>query len=198
MISAIVLAAGKSRRMGAPKLLLPVAGQPMIARIVDEVLRAAVDDIIVVIDRTESGVANALVGRRVRFVVNSRNESEMLDSLRCGLREVRDDCEAVLVVLGDQPDPCADVINSLIRGLREGNCGIVVPTFRGRRGHPLLFALRYRDEVMRRYDDVGLRGLLHAHPDDVGEVETTGPSVLEDIDRPEDYARRLRSGGNRP
>ncbi len=191
MISALVLAAGRSRRMGAQKLLLPVGGQPAIARIVDEVLRSPVDEVLVVIGPDGERIAEALAGRRVRFVTNPDAEGEMLGSVRCGLRAMSETCVGVLLVLGDQPGISAGVIAALIRAFRAGGRGIVVPTHGGRRGHPLLFAMPYRDEILARYDEAGLRGLLQAHPEDVLEVEVAAPGVLVDMDVPEDYQRTI-------
>ena len=113
----------------------------------------------------------------------------MLGSVRCGLRALPENCSAVLVVLGDQPGITADVCSALVRSFRTGHRGIVVPSCAGKRGHPLLFAARYRDEILNGYDDIGLRGLLQAHPEDIGEVEINSPAILEDVDVPEDFRR---------
>jgi molybdenum cofactor cytidylyltransferase len=191
MVCALVLAAGRSRRMGAQKLLLPVGGQPAIARIVDEVLRSPVDHVLVVIGHQGDRITEALAGRRVSFVANADAEGEMLSSVRCGLRAMPEACVAVLLVLGDQPGITAEVIATLVRAFRTAGRGIVVPTYGGRRGHPLLFAVHYRDEILNHCEEVGVRGLLQAHPEDVLEVEVATPGVLEDMDVPEDYRRMV-------
>ncbi len=191
MIAAIVLAAGRSRRMGAQKLLLPLGGVPMIARVVDAVLAGTVDDVVVVIGPGGERIAAALAGRPVRFIANPNPDGEMLGSVRCGLRALPPKCEAALVVLGDQPGLTAGLIATLVGAFRSSGRGIVVPTHCGRRGHPLLIAARYRDEVLGRHDGVGLRGLLNAHPEDLLEVEL--PRLIEDIDEPSDYARAAAS-----
>jgi molybdenum cofactor cytidylyltransferase len=191
MIGAIILAAGRSRRMGVQKLLLPVGGRPMIARIVDEVLASPVDQVFVVIGEGGARVADALAGREVCFVTNPEAEGEMLGSVRCGLGALPQDAVAALVVLGDQPGITSDVIATLFGAFRNSGRGIVVPTHDGRRGHPLLVAMRYRDEILTRYDGVGLRGLLEAHPEDVFDVEVPFPAILEDVDRPADYSRTI-------
>ena len=198
MISAIVLAAGRSRRMGAQKLLLPLDGQPVITRVVDEVLGSPVDEVLVVVGSDANRVKQALEGRRVRLVVNPRAEGDMLSSVRCGLMAVPEQCTAALVVLGDQPGISAAVVAELARAFRTGNRGIVVPTFDGKRGHPLLFSAGYRNEVLTRYDELGLRGLLHAHPDDVSEIQVSTPEVIEDMDLPEDYQRMILRSSDRP
>jgi len=178
------------------KLLLPLRGQPAIAGIVDEVLRSPVSEVVVVLGHEGERVAQALAGRRVRFVTNPHAEGEMLTSVRCGLAEMPEGCEGVLVVLGDQPAITADVVATLVRAFEAAGRGIIVPTHRGRRGHPLLFAMHYRDEVLTRFDEVGLRGLLAAHPEDVLEIEVAAPGVLEDMDLPEDYRRAAQESGD--
>jgi molybdenum cofactor cytidylyltransferase len=201
MICAVVLAAGRSRRMGTQKLLLPVGGQPAIARVVDELLRARIDDVVVVIGADREPIAEALAGRRVRFATNTDPEGEMLGSVRCGLSALPEACEEVLVVLGDHPGITAELIGRLVAAFRDGGRGIAVPTCGGRRGHPLLCSTRYRHEVMSRYDGVGLRGLLDAHPADVLEVPIAAPFVLDDMDTPEDYRRiaaRFRESAEPP
>lgn len=192
MICAMVLAAGRSRRMGAQKLLLPLGDRPVIAHIVDEVLRSPVDRVFVIVGLDGARVAEALAGRRVEFATNPDPEGEMLTSIRCGLRAMPEDCAAVLMVLGDQPGVTADVIAAIVQAFQTSGRGIVAPIYKGKRGHPLLFAMRYRDELLNQYDDVGLCGLLRAHPEDVFEVEIPAPSVIEDMDLPEDYERETK------
>ncbi len=115
MICAMVLAAGRSRRMGAQKLLLSLGGRPVIARIVDEVLRGPVDRVFVIVGPDGARIAEALAGRRVDYVINPDPEAEMLSSVRCGLRAMPEDCDAVLMVLGDQPGVTADDIAALCK-----------------------------------------------------------------------------------
>ena len=211
MICAIVLAAGFSRRMGTQKLLLPLAGKPVIAHVVDAVLCSQADQVFVVTGVDGERIANALSeGRRwsaarasspasagrvslparaVNFIGNPHPELGMLGSIRCGLSAMPAGCAAALVVLGDQPTISAGVINRLIQSFREDGYGIVVPVWEGRRGHPLLLSTRYRDEMLARYDDVGLRALLSAHPSDICEVPMNDAGILEDLDQPHDYQR---------
>ncbi len=157
MICAMILAAGRSQRMGTQKLLLPLGDRPVIARVVDEVLRSPVDRVFVVVGPDGGGIVEALAGRRVEFVKNPNAESEMLSSVRCGLSAMPEDCVAVLVVLGDQPGVTVEVISTLVKAFRTRQCGIVAPSYNGRRGHPLLLAMRYREEILNQYQDVGLR-----------------------------------------
>lgn len=197
MICALVLAAGQSRRMGTQKLLLPLEGQPVIVHVVDELLRSPVDQIFVVIGEEGKQISEAIAGRRVHVVTNANAEGEMLSSVRCGLIAIPEECAAALVALGDQPSITADVVEKLVRALRTTGRGIVVPTYRGQRGHPLLLAMHYRHEILTRYEDVGLRGLLQAHPEDVLGVEVATPGILEDMDVPEDYRRMIGRFSNK-
>lgn len=189
MICAIVLAAGRSRRMGVQKLLLPVAGQPLICRAVDAVLAGAVEHVLVVTGTRRDELAAVLADRPVHWVTNLVDDSEMIDSVRCGLTALPAECEAFLIVLGDQPEIPPDVVRRLVDAFRQRGAGIAVPVVGSRRGHPILIAARYRAEILENYSDVGLRGLLQAHPDDIAEVDVVSPGVLEDIDSPADYQR---------
>ena len=192
---AIVLAAGRSRRMGTQKLLLPVGGRPVIARVVDELLQCALERVVVVLSPSGAPLRQALSGRNVEFVLNPAADSEMLDSLRCGLRALAEECDQVLVMPADHPGLSAAVVNRLIEAARDSSRGILVPVWQRRRGHPLLLATRYREELLCRYDSVGLRGLLGAHPDDVLEVESPTPAILQDLDTLAEYAAVIESYG---
>ena len=191
MICAIVLAAGRSQRMGTQKLLLPLGGQPVIRRIVDELLRSAVKQVFVVVGRDAEAIRAALPGRAVSFVQNPDGDGDMLSSVRCGLRALPETCEAVLIALGDQPGITHELIAELIRADREGGSGIVVPAHRGKRGHPLLVSARFFGEILEGCDGTGLRGFLNAHPDDILKVSVPTASALADMDTREDYQRHL-------
>lgn len=190
MIGALVLAAGQSRRMGTQKLLLPLGGEPIITRIVDELLRAGLEHITVVVGRDAGSVEAALHGRRVNFARNLEAASDMLGSIRCGLRALPAECAGVLVALGDQPGLRAGLVAELIRVFREEAAGIAVPKYGGHRGHPVLFAAKFREEVFSQHDGVGLRGLLTAHPALVHELPVSAEAALEDMDTPADYERQ--------
>ena len=206
MISAIILAAGQSRRMGTQKLLLPFDGGTVIGRIAGEILRSPVARTIVVVGADGARVVVALENETVlrnadkardffSFVPNPDPIGDMLSSVRCGLRALPPECEAILVALGDQPSINADLIARIVNAFCVSGRGIIVPAYGGKRGHPLLFAARYCEEILTRYDDLGLRGLLQAHPKDVFELPADTAGVLSDMDYPEDYRReqgRLR------
>jgi molybdenum cofactor cytidylyltransferase len=202
MICAAVLAAGFSRRMGVQKLLLPFGGKTVIAHVVDQLLASAVGEVHVVVGHQAERVSLELSGRPVSVVKNPDYESGMLSSVRCGLRALPRRCRAILVVLGDQPSITTELVDLMIRSFAATDKNILVPCYEGKRGHPVLFSQQYREDILTHYDDVGLRGLLHAHPDDVFELAVSTSSVLSDMDYPDDYQRELRSinekGGKPP
>ena len=188
---AIVLAAGKSRRMGTQKLLLPFAGRTMIGHVVAQVVASPVRHAVVVVGADRAAVSAAVAGPGVAVVTNEDISGDMLSSIRCGLRALPAECDAVLVVLGDQPSVTPDLIARLTAAYAVGRGRIIVPAYDGRRGHPLLFAAAFREEVLAGYDDLGLRGLLQAHERDVLEVPVADDGVVSDVDVPDDYRRAL-------
>ena len=202
MICAVVLAAGLSRRMGVQKLLLPFGGKTVIAHIVDQLLAGAVGEVHVVVGHQAKRIGRELSGRQVSIANNSDYKSGMLSSVRCGLRHLPQQCQAVLIALGDQPSVSSKLIDRMLRFFATTEKRILVPVYNGKRGHPILFSAAYRNEILTQYDNVGLRGILHAHPDDVFELAVSTSAVLSDMDYPEDYRRELalidENAGERP
>jgi molybdenum cofactor cytidylyltransferase len=187
-VGAVILAAGRSRRMGRQKLLLPWKGGTVISHIVDEVLAAGVGCVVVVVGADEGAVREALVGRAVEFVRNPDDEGEMITSVRCGLRALAE-CGGALIVLGDQPALSSRWIKSLI-SLFDGR-RIVLPSFDGKRGHPVLLPRRFFDDVLSKFEGDGLKGLLDAKRGEVVEWPVDERGVVDDLDTPEDYARAV-------
>ena len=191
MICAVVLAAGLSRRMGVQKLLLPFSGKTVIAHIVEQLLPSTVEQVYVVVGHQAERISDELSGRPISIVNNPNYTSGMLSSVRCGLQSLPEKCRAVMVVLGDQPSISTELIDQMLQSFATTEKSILVPLYEGKRGHPILFSSLYRDEILTQYDDVGLRGLLRNHSEDIYELTVSNASVLCDMDYPEDYRREL-------
>ncbi len=191
MICAIILAAGQSKRMGVQKLLLPFGGKTVIVHIVDQLTASSVDEVYVVVGCQGKQVSEGLSGRPVSIVNNSNYKSGMLSSVRCGLHAISQQCKAVLVALGDQPSVTTKLIDRMLQNFASTEKQILVPLYDGKRGHPIIFSAAYRDEILTHYDDIGLRGLLYAHKEDIFELPVKTSGVLWDMDCPEDYRREL-------
>ncbi len=191
MIWAVVLAAGESRRMGTQKLLLPFGETTVVGAVVGTALASRVDRILAVLGADRDAIGQKLEPLGIDLAVNEEFAKGMLSSVQAGLRALPAGAEAAIVMLGDQPFLPARVVDEVIEGFRRSGKGIVVPTFQGRRGHPVLISLKYRDEVLALDPADGLRRLLRAHPEDVFEAEVEDANILRDMDVPEDYAGEL-------
>ncbi len=184
-IAALVLAAGRSSRM-APhnKLLVPVGnGETMIGRVVSHVLASQARPVLVVTGHQEEQLRAALAGREVTFVRAEHFAAGLAESLKSGIAAVPADCAAALVCLGDMPLVSPAALDRLIAAYDpdEGR-PIVLPSFHGRQGNPVLWDRRFFAEIAALSGDSGARALLAAHQDLVAEVEMGDDAVLRDFD----------------
>ena len=190
-VAVLVLAAGKSSRMGSNKLLADLAGKPMIRHTVESISGAGLHAITVVTGRDAPEVESALAGLPVRFVHNAAYADGLSTSLRAGLAELGE-ADAVLVCLGDMPRVSAAVVSKLIAAFNPAeHRSICVPVFNGKMGNPVLWSARYFDEMRKLTGDRGARELIAAFSEDVVEVAMPDDAVLDDIDTP-DALERLR------
>jgi molybdenum cofactor cytidylyltransferase len=197
-IAALILAAGQSRRMGARnKLLASIDGVPMVARVVDAALAGAGAGInagvYVITGHQHQQVAAALAGRDVHLVHNPRYADGLSTSLARGLEVLPPDVDAALVCLGDMPRVTPAHMERLVAAFDplEGRA-VCVPTWGGKRGHPILWARRFFDEMSEIKGDVGARHLLGEHAELLCEIPMDDDGVLLDVDSPH-ALRRLRS-----
>lgn len=190
-IAALVLAAGRSTRMGGVnKLLADVNGVPLVTRTADAVLASHARPVVVVTGHEADGVRAALAGRSVVLAHNPDFAEGLSTSLRAGLAAVPADCDGVMVCLGDMPQVTAAVLNRLIAAYNptEGR-SICVPTFDGKRGNPVLWDRSFFADMARVAGDTGARHLLGDHADRVCEVPMDGDGILTDVDTAEGLAR---------
>ena len=191
MISAIILAAGESKRMGRPKQLLPWQGKPLLQHALESLINSAADETILVLGHEADRIREALPALPIKIVINPDYRQGMASSLRRGLLAMDPSSEAFLVLLADQPGIGPEIVNTIIRSFRQADPkrGLVRPVYRGRRGHPVLIGAQYRKEALRLTGDVGARQILMNHPEDILEVEMESDVILRDIDTPDEYRK---------
>ena len=190
-IWAIILAAGESKRMKVPKMLLPFHGKTMIEKVVENVAGSEVFRTLVVVGAFRDEILGAISHTGVSSCYNENYRNGMLSSVKCGFRNLPAPYDAVVVFPGDQPFIEPDVINSLIEAYRKTGKGIIIPVYRKKRGHPVLISSKYRDAVGSLDENEGLRSLSLMFKEDVSEVKTSSPGILKDFDTKEDYLNEL-------
>jgi molybdenum cofactor cytidylyltransferase len=186
---AIILAAGESKRMGSPKMLLPFNNKTMLETVIGNVTGSEIDNVLVVLGSGRDKLTELVEKCNVRHCYNDNYKSGMLSSVKCGFKNLPSELEAVLVFQGDQPLISPEVINMVISAYRSSDKGIVIPAFKSKRGHPLLIDQKYRDEIEKLDDSKGLRSLSLNYPDDVLQFETDSEGVLRDFDTWEEYKK---------
>ncbi|HKQ50849.1 MAG TPA: nucleotidyltransferase family protein [Pyrinomonadaceae bacterium] len=187
MIAAILLAAGRSRRMGAFKPLLPFGGRSVAEACVENLLAGGAAEVVVVVGHRGDEVRQELSRLPVRFALNSEEESEMGASIARGVEQLAHETKAVLIALVDQPAIPPETIVLLNAAAEEAGARLVVPEYEGRGGHPVRVDLSFREELMNLDARGGLRALFAAHRGEVLRVPVTSPYVARDMDRWDDY-----------
>lgn len=190
-IWAIVLAAGESRRMGSPKMLLPYNDATVIEQVINNLLDADIDRVVVVLGANREDIMKVTRSYDVFHCYNEDYKGGMLSSVKCGFFSLPQGCTGALIMPGDQPMTGPGEINRVIRTFLESGKGLVMAAHNGKRGHPLIVDMKYADEVLTLPEDEGLRALAARHPEDVLESDTDDSSVLRDIDTQEDYMNEI-------
>lgn len=189
MISAIVLAAGTSSRMGEPKPLLPVAGRPLLDHVLSAVRESRADDIVVVLGHAADRVRRRVSLEGTRAIVNEAYAEGMSTSLRAGVHAANPRADGLLIILGDQPFVSPATLDLLIAQREGTDAKILVPTYRGRRGNPVLVDRSLSNEIDAITGDQGCRAIFGQHPEGILEVPVEDPGILIDLDTPEQVAR---------
>jgi molybdenum cofactor cytidylyltransferase len=190
-IYAIILAAGESKRMKVPKMLLPFDGKTMIEKVIGNVTGSDISDTLVVLGSYRDEILEAIGGLPVKYCYNEKYRDGMLSSVKCGFKNLPENYDAVLVFPGDQPLIEPGVINKIISAFRQTKKGIVVPVYRKKRGHPVLISRKYRNDVYSLPENEGLRSLSSKYPGDVFEVNIRSQSILKDFNTKEDYLNEI-------
>jgi molybdenum cofactor cytidylyltransferase len=190
-IAAVILAAGRSTRMGGPnKLLAEIGGRPLVRIAAEEALASKARPVIVVSGHQRANVEAALHGLDVVLVHNPQFADGLSTSLRAGLNAVPATVDGAVVCLGDMPQVRAALIDSLIAAFDpERGALVVVPIIDGKRGNPVVWSRRFFPELVGLDGDVGARHLIARYPEAVAEVPVTDKAALTDVDTPETLAR---------
>lgn len=183
-LTAIVLAAGSSRRMGeANKLLLPFRGEPIVRQAVLAATSAPVRAVVVVTGHERAHVEEVLTGTSARLVHNPDYESGMASSLRTGVAAAPDGASGFMILLGDMPLIGMDTLALLAHHFEDlPPRAILIATTDGRRGHPVVFDAAYRTDLLRLDGDVGARPIIEANREHVVEVDVDDPGIFRDVD----------------
>lgn len=192
MISAIVLAAGKSMRMGAQKMLLPWGDTSVLGKVVQTLQNAEVNDIVIVANSTIAAqitTYQSFDSAQDKLSITVNNNGEMLASIQAGLRTQNPSAEATLICLGDQPQMQEGSVRAVCEAYAKSKSGLVVPSYQMRRGHPWLAARPLWDEMLAINEGQSMRHFLNAHAGEIEYVTLETPSILQDLDTPDDYLK---------
>ena len=195
-IAAVVLAAGASTRMGTAKQLLQIDGRPLVQHVLDNVQRSGVGEIILVLGHSAEAIQRELKLEGAKVVLNENFLQGMGTSLKSGLARVDSQVQAALIILADQPFVRPETLDQLIAAHERTRAQIVIPTYRGFRGNPVLLDRSVFPEVMGLSGDIGCRAIFGEHQDGIVKLEVGDVGILLDIDQKKDY-ESLRNSKNR-
>lgn len=191
MITAIVLAAGYSRRMGRNKLLLAYKGRPLLAYIVECILAAKVGRVVVVTGYEADQVAATLHGKDVQIVHNPDHEKGMTSTIQTGVAAA--DGEGYMICLSDMPYISPDEYKTLRNAFRQQHARdkacIIQPSYDNQTGNPVTFSAAWRQAILEHTDPEGCKDIIRDHQENVYRVEMLTPAILRDIDWQDDYDR---------
>jgi molybdenum cofactor cytidylyltransferase len=187
-IAAVVLAAGHSQRMGAPKLALPWGDTTVIGQVISVLKRAGIEEIVVVTGGARQELQDALQGLPVQQVYNPEHErGEMLSSFKVGLAALGNDMAATLIVLGDQPQIQVQVVRGLLKAYLDTSSVLVIPSYQMRRGHPWLMDRSLWAAALTIQQPTTLRDFLNHHQTSIHYLAVETGTILQDLDTPGDY-----------
>lgn len=186
MIAGIVLAGGRSRRMGRPKALLKVGEETFLERAVRRLTLGGCEDVVVVLNAEDPEFSEVAASAGARPTRGGGLDTEQIDSLRAGLRALPRGVEAVVVLPVDHPLVGSPTVAVLVDAFKRRGAPIVRPMCKGRHGHPVLFSSAVFDELLHGELPEGARSLVHRYADEAEDVEVDDRGVLVDVDTPSD------------
>jgi molybdenum cofactor cytidylyltransferase len=196
-ISAIILAAGKSARMGQNKMLMKWGDVTVLEKVIQTIQNSGIKDIVLV---TSNEIRDTIYDLRftiydlrftnyeLRITINESNH-EMLSSIQLGLQNQNAISEATIICLGDQPQIESRSVRAVCEAYRKSKSNLVVPSYQNRRGHPWLVVKSLWDEILKMKENQTPRDFLNKHADEIEYVNLDTPTILQDLDTPEDYLK---------
>ncbi len=194
MLAAVILAAGESRRMGSPKALVPFRGISFVQHLVNATRHARIGVRRIVLGAGAEEIRGQLGVNPEMIVVNADWEQGQLSSIQAGIRSLPDGTAGAILCPVDHPLVSANLISNLIHHFDSNGKSIVLPAFRGRRGHPVIFRANLYNELLSAPPDIGARHVVWAHPQDTDEVPTEEEGVVLNLNDPEALKRAIGSG----
>jgi len=191
MISGMLLAAGESKRMGKLKQLMPLGQSTILEQTIHNLLDSTLDELIVVVGNRAEEITRAIADKPIKIAVNHNYQQGMSSSITAGLHMINHQAQAVMLILGDQPFIDSSTINKLISEFHGNDKGIAIPIYKGRRGHPVIFSLGYKEKLLKVKGDIGGKQIIKDHPDDILEVAVDSEGILLDINTMNDYRSHL-------
>jgi molybdenum cofactor cytidylyltransferase len=188
-VTAIILAAGQSRRMGQPKMSLPWGGTTVLGKVIETLKAAGMGDLIVVTGGAREQV-EAIAHESAQVVFNAKYmDSEMLSSIQCGLGAIKPDAQAALICLGDQPQVQVGSVQVILQEYENTGASLILPSYQMKRGHPWLVGRELWEEILEMRSPESPREFLNRHAKEIKYINVDTPSVLTDLDTPDDYLK---------
>jgi len=191
VIAGIVLAAGRSTRLGRPKQTLLLDGRPLVSHVLGAATASTLDEVVLVLGYQADLIAGLAGEWGQRTVVNPNCAAGQSTSIHAGLAAIDPSAEAALILIGDQPDVSTDIIDAVLDAYRAGGGPIVQPAYQGVPGNPVLFRRDLFPELLLVTGDEGGRSVLRAHADSIVTVPIRDRALPRDVDTEEDYAALL-------
>ena len=192
-VSGIILAAGRSQRMGRPKALLPIFGATFLEHIVHQIRASRLVEVKIVLGHRPEAILDRLPDLKPATVINSRYREGQLSSLQTGIRALDPDtCDGLMLFLVDHPLVDPTLIDALLECFSQGGHPIVIPSFQRKRGHPVLFARELFPELLAASPDEGAVAVVRQHRREIRHLEWQSDEILADVDTPEAYQRWIQ------
>lgn len=189
ILSIIILAGGRSERMGSMKQLLPWGRKTILQHLIDVAAAVKPAEMIVVLGYNAQQISEVIKSSPVKIVVNDEFKKGMSSSLKAAMKNISQQSDAYVFMLGDQPLVTADMLSQLLSRHASSSRGITVPVYKGIKGRPVVIAGKYREELMTLSGETGARQVIDNHPDDVLEVPVDSEEVVIDLDTQEEYKK---------